>query len=64
MKKSYADMDPVEEIRAVRAEIMDEFKTLDALCEYLNKHYTKAPVAKPKESKKVSRQRKATKHPS
>ncbi len=39
MKKNYADMDPIEEIRAIRAEIMREFKTLDAYCEYLEGKY-------------------------
>ena len=43
MRKSYADMDPTEEIRAIRAEILREFKTLGALCEYLDKKYPMNP---------------------
>jgi len=39
VKKSYADMDPIEEIRAVREELSREFPTAKALREYLWKHY-------------------------
>lgn len=35
MKKKYADMDPLEEIRAIREEIGREFKSALALGEYL-----------------------------
>ncbi len=33
MKKKYADMDPLEEIRAIREEISGEFKTIRELGE-------------------------------
>ncbi len=67
MKKKYADMDPLEEIRAIRKEIMREFKTLDALYEHLNKKYPSPdipPSAKSrifKTRKPSSGQRKTTK---
>ena len=35
VKKSYADMDPIEEIRAIREELSREFPTTKALCDYL-----------------------------
>lgn len=35
MKKNYADMDPLEEIRVIRQEINNEFKTARAIGEYL-----------------------------
>lgn len=35
MKKNYADMDPLEEIRAIREKINRQFKTASALSEYL-----------------------------
>ena len=55
-KKSYADMDPIEEIRAVRKELSRRFPTSKALCEYLWKHYpTSRPIPelppKPEEPK-------------
>ena len=43
-KDKYADMDPVEEIRAVRKELGRRFPTPKALCEYLWKHY---PTSRP-----------------
>ena len=39
VKKPYADMDPIEEIRAVREELSREFPTAKALREYLWEHY-------------------------
>jgi hypothetical protein len=66
-KKSYADMDPLEEIRAIREEISREFKTLSAYGDYLRKKYpsANAPVESqtPKTAKKPSARRKASKHP-
>jgi len=38
-KKSYADMDPIEEIRAIRAEIGRRFATAREYGEYLRKEY-------------------------
>ena len=38
MKKAYANMDLLEEIRAIRTELMREFKTLDALCDHLDEN--------------------------
>ena len=48
MKKRYADMEPVEEIRAIRREMMREFKTLDALCDNIKK---KSPMFSAKKIK-------------
>jgi len=44
MKKNYADMDPIEEIRAIRAELNREFPTVDALFDYMRKNF---PVTNP-----------------
>ena len=60
MKKNYADMDPVEEIRAIRAELMSEFKTLDALCEYLRPQ--KISLQNPKAGKKKRKSAKRLAH--
>jgi len=38
-KKNYADMDPLEEVRAIRAEINSEFASAQEYCEYLRKKY-------------------------
>ena len=35
MKKNYANMDPLEEVRAIREEISREFKSIHDLGEYL-----------------------------
>ena len=43
VKKTYADMDPIEEIRAVREKISRRFKTASDLCAYLRKHYPDGP---------------------
>lgn len=61
MKKSYADMDPVEEIRTIRTEIMNEFKTLDALCEYLNNPRPSTSPRKNETRKKALARRKPVK---
>jgi len=45
MKKDYADMDPLEEIRAIREEISRKYKTVDAYCDYLQKAYPMNPPA-------------------
>ncbi|MCL2701328.1 MAG: hypothetical protein FWE88_06505 [Phycisphaerae bacterium] len=48
MKKSYADMDPIEEIRAIREELNREFPTVDALFDYLRKNFPmKNPAMEP-----------------
>lgn len=52
MKKKYSDMDPLEEIRAIREEISREFKTVSAYGEYLRKKYPGASVAKRAASRK------------
>ncbi len=46
-KKSYADMDPLEEIRAIKEEMSREFPTAKALGEYLRKKHpnVNAPTA-------------------
>jgi len=48
MKKSYADMDPLEELRAIREEINREFPTLEAYFAHLRKNFPAAsPAAEP-----------------
>ena len=48
MKKSYADMDPIEEIRAIREELSREFPTTKALCDYLRANSSVAnPMPEP-----------------
>ena len=66
MKKNYADMDPLEEIRAIREEISKEFATMRSYGEFLRKNYPTAPSAaspparKPRtKAKTPSRRRKA-----
>jgi len=44
MKKTYADMDPIEEIRAIREELSREFPTTKALCDYFRENF---PVTRP-----------------
>jgi len=39
MKKNYADMDSIEAIRTIRAELSRKFPTSKAFCEYLWKKY-------------------------
>jgi len=39
MKKNYADMDSLEEVRAIKEELSREFPTVEALGEYLRKMY-------------------------
>ena len=39
VKKSYADMDPLEEIRAIREELNREFPTVEAFGDYLRAKY-------------------------
>ena len=56
MKKNYADMDPLEEVRAIRAELNSEFATVHDLCEYMRKLY---PLNKPS-SKAQPKGRRAT----
>jgi len=43
-QKSYADMDPIDEIRAIREEISREFPTAKAYGDYLRQKY---PVKNP-----------------
>jgi len=64
MKKSYADMDPVEEIRAIRKEIMRKYKTVEAYCDYLMKAYPLNPPAEPQpKSRRASANAKANTRP-
>jgi len=44
MKKNYADMDPLEEIRAIREELNREFPTMEAYGDYLRKNF---PITNP-----------------
>jgi len=65
MKKNYADMDPIEEIRAVRAEINREFPTVKALCDYLRANYPGAnpPPEPPRKGRRASTKTKANARP-
>ena len=47
MKKNYADMDPLEEIRAIREEISRKFKSVEAYGEYLQRMYPMNPPPEP-----------------
>ena len=48
-KKNYADMDPLDEIRAIKEEISREFPTARAFGDYLRAKYPDArPPATPK----------------
>ena len=72
VKKSYADMEPLEEVRAIREEISREFKSLRELGEYLRKNPPiKAGLESPRNGRRVaakagkrpaSRRRKAAVH--
>jgi len=75
MKKDYADMDPLEEIRAIREELNREFPTTKAYWEYLWQKYPNSvspppqqrgdrrTSTKPKASARPAmRQRKSTTH--
>ena len=74
VKKNYADMDPLEEVRAVREEISREFPSLRDLGEFLRKKYPapsspESPRKSPRSSAKMSdgrrpvmRQQKVTAH--
>ena len=54
MKKSYADMGPLEEIRAIREEISREFKSLHDLGEYLRKnHPAKSVPESPRKARRT-----------
>jgi len=50
VKKNYADMDPIEEIRVIREELSREFPTVKALCEHVRANYPVAnsPPAEPR----------------
>ena len=65
MKKKYADMDPIEEIRAIRAELSRRFKTPSALCEYLRQRYpdTNPPAEPRRKGRRASRKTKANARP-
>ena len=74
MKKNYADMEPLEEIRAIREEISRKFKTVEAYGDYLQKMYPMNPPPEPQRKNRRSstktkasgrpalRHRKATAH--
>jgi len=49
VKKNYADMDPIEEVRAVREKISREFPTVKAYCDYLRAKYPAANPPAPQE---------------
>ena len=62
VKKCYADMDPVEEILAIRVEMMREFKTLDALCDDIKKNPPMLSTKKNKAGIRSLPRRKSAKH--
>ena len=72
MKKPYADMEPLEEIRAIREEISCEFKSLKDLGEHLRNNHPLKPspessrngrqVAAKAEKRPASRRRKTLVH--
>jgi len=65
MKKNYADMDPIEEIRAIREELSREFPTTKALCDYLRQNYpgTNPPAEPQRKGRRVSAKAKANARP-
>ena len=54
-KKNYADMEPLEELYAIREEIMHKYKTIEAYGEYLQSVYPLNPPAKPQQPKQKGR---------
>ena len=70
MKKKYADMDPTEEMRAIKEELSREFPTAKAFGEYVRSQYPMNPSTKSphsgrrvaSKSGKASRRRKAVVH--
>ena len=55
MKKKYADMDSLEEVRAIKEEIAREFPTAEALGEYLMKKFPmNLPPKPPRKSRRAS----------
>jgi len=55
MKKNDADMDPLEELHAVKAEISRRFPTTEALCDYLRQKYdTDPPLEPPQKGRRTS----------
>jgi hypothetical protein len=66
MKKKYADMDPIEEIRAIREELSRKFPTVEALCEYLWRKYPSSvsPPQSPHNGRRTSPKAKANARPS
>jgi len=65
MKKNYADMDPIEELRAIRAKLSRKFPTAKALREHLWKKYPgSVPLSEPqRKGRRTSTKTKATAHP-
>ena len=60
-KKNYADMDPLEEVRAIREELDREFPTLHEYYEHLRKKYPNSrpanwsPESPPKSRRAVAK---------
>jgi len=65
MKKNYADMDPIEELRAIREELSREFPTAKALREYLWKNFPgSVPPSQPqRKGRRASTKTKANARP-
>ena len=65
MKKNYADMDPIEEIRAIREELSREFPTAKALGDYLRANFSAAnpPMAPQRKGRRTSTKAKVSARP-
>jgi len=65
MKKNYADMDPIEEIRAIREELSREFPTAKAYGDYLRQKYPikNPPASPPRKGRPASAKGKANARP-
>jgi len=65
VKKNYADMDPIEEIRAIRAELNRKYPTVKALCDHLRQNYpvTNPAPESPRKGRRVSTKTKVNARP-
>jgi len=64
MKKNYADMEPLEEIRAIREEISRKYKTVEAYGDHLRSVYPLNPPPEPlRKGRRASTKAKATARP-
>jgi hypothetical protein len=63
MKKNYVDMDPLEEIRAIREELNREFPTMEAYGDYLRKNFPITNPAPPAPAQRKGRRNSAKAKP-